>query len=256
MLYDKLPVVLLSTLASEKNNSTNSVIAEYILTHRETAAKAGIKDLAEACHAGTGSVSRFCREIGLQDFSELKALLRDASFTFEFEKDIPDVTDRMRAWKDHVCSAVETVSTSIDPETVRKLCEDLHNYKSIYAFGMMKGQSAALCMQADMLMMGKHILTSVSYADQIDSILHASKEDLIIIFSYTGSYFDYQDFRAAEKRLILPKIWMICGTERKQPWFADGVIRFSSMLDQRSHPYQLLAAESLIMQEYAYMYHD
>ena len=256
MLYDKLPVVLLSTLASEKTDSTNSVIAEYILTHRQGAASAGIKDLAEACHVGTGSISRFCREIGLQDFTELKSLLRDADFTFEYEKDLPAAADRMRSWKDHVCTAVGMVQESIDPEAVKALCADLHSYGNIYVYGMMKGQSAALCMQADMLMMGRHIMTSVSYASQIDSILHAGKEDLIVIFSYTASYFDYQDFRAAEKRLLLPKIWMICGKNAELPWFVNGAIRFASLQDQRSHPYQLLAAEGLIMQEYAYMYHE
>ena len=35
MIYGKLPVVFLSTIASEKKGSTNSVIASYILDHLE-----------------------------------------------------------------------------------------------------------------------------------------------------------------------------------------------------------------------------
>ena len=33
MIYDKLPIVFLSTIASEKKDSTNSQIASYILDH-------------------------------------------------------------------------------------------------------------------------------------------------------------------------------------------------------------------------------
>ena len=33
MLYGKLPIVFLSTLASEKKDSTNSQIATYLLNH-------------------------------------------------------------------------------------------------------------------------------------------------------------------------------------------------------------------------------
>ncbi len=71
MLYGKIPVALLSAMASEKNHSTNSVIAAYMLTHREQLPHMKIQQLAAVCHVSVSSVSRFCREIGLQDFSEL-----------------------------------------------------------------------------------------------------------------------------------------------------------------------------------------
>ena len=71
MIYDKLPALMLSVLASEKSGSTNSVIAGFILNHPEQASEMGINELADACHAGTGSGSRFCRDYGFQDFSVL-----------------------------------------------------------------------------------------------------------------------------------------------------------------------------------------
>ena len=83
MIYDPIPVILLSTLASEKDHSTNQMIAEFILTHRQQAAQMNIGDLARECHAGTASVSRFCRDIGLSDFASLKLLLQNTDFSFE-----------------------------------------------------------------------------------------------------------------------------------------------------------------------------
>ena len=42
MIYEKLPVVLLSELATEKSDSTNHVIADYVLTHQEIIKEMGI----------------------------------------------------------------------------------------------------------------------------------------------------------------------------------------------------------------------
>ena len=75
MLYGKLPVVLLSITATAKSDSINSLLASYILQHAGKVAGIGIKELAADCHVGVGSVSRFCREIGLESYSELQQLL-------------------------------------------------------------------------------------------------------------------------------------------------------------------------------------
>lgn len=65
MIYDKLPIVFLSTITSEKNGSTNCVIATYILEHLKEMQNMGIKDIAKRCNVAVSSISRFCKEIGL-----------------------------------------------------------------------------------------------------------------------------------------------------------------------------------------------
>ena len=83
------------------------------------------------------------------------------------------------------------------------------------------------------------------------NIITADENDLIIIFSYTGSYFDYQNLRALKKKLNAPKIWMISGDKKNYPSFVDEVISFESLQDQAGHPYQLQFVASLIAQEYS-----
>ena len=251
MIYDKIPVVFLSTLASEKNDSTNKIIAEYILAHQNEIQGISIKELAAACHVGTGSISRFVRDIGLNDFSELKMLLADTFYRFDQADEEKDLRQDQIV---HISRAVEHALSSVDMLKVQKLAKDIHDYEHVYACGMLKAQNAAVDLQVDMRMLGKHVSTNVAYADQIDHILHADKKDLIIIFSFTGSYFDYQSFRAKERHLLLPKIWMICGTQKELPWFVNDAIRFASDGSQRSHPFQLEAVESLIVQEYARLF--
>ncbi len=248
MLYDKFPVVLLSTIASQNNDSTNKHIAKTIIENREKMNEMGISDLAELCHVGTGSISRFCREIGLENFSELKKLI--VHFHQDnFEKIVEgNVLDSL---ENRIQQSVSQSIRSVDLNQIRKLNEDILRYQKVYAAGLLKAQSAATNMQVDFLMMGKLIDTNVSYREQIAHIAEAEKDELIIIFSYTGSYFDYPDFRQHEKHLLLPKIWMVCGTEREVPWFVDETITFDSLLDQIGHPYQLDVIESMIAQLYA-----
>ena len=50
MIYTKLPVVLLSTIASEKNGSTNSIIATIFLGHLDELQGLGIKEMAKKCN--------------------------------------------------------------------------------------------------------------------------------------------------------------------------------------------------------------
>ena len=81
MIYSKLPVVFLSTIASERNGSTNCMIASYILDHLNEVQNMGIRDIAEKCHVAMSSISRFCKEIGLRDYAELKELLNCPAFS-------------------------------------------------------------------------------------------------------------------------------------------------------------------------------
>lgn len=251
MIYEKLPALFLSILAGEKNGSTNSVIADYILCHQTEVGSMGIRELAEECHVGTGSVSRFCRDYGFHDFSELKRLLKETSFHYDAFMPSAGAAERTAAWAERMKQVVSRTGQSVETGRLREIARDMHQYSRISAYGMLKAESAAISLQTDMLMMGRKVSTAVSYTEQIDRILQADREDLIIIFSYTGSYFDYFRFGRKEKQLYLPRIWMICGTTKKMPEYVNGVIRFDSDLDQFSHPFQLEMTASLIAGEYA-----
>ena len=177
MIYDKLPVVFLSALAAEKKDSTNKIIAEYILAHQDEIQDLSIKELASLCHVGTGSLSRFVRDIGLNDFAELKMLLSNTFYRFDqAEGNVYD------AQADHISSAVRIALQSLDHEKIQNLCRDIHDYENVYACGLLKAQNAAVDLQVDLRMLGKDVRTSVAYAEQIDHILQAGKKDLIIVF--------------------------------------------------------------------------
>lgn len=100
-------------------------------------------------------------------------------------------------------------------------------------------------------MLGKNIYTNVSYPQQLEYIQSAGADTLILLFSYTGTYFAYADRQADEEHLFLPKIVLITGTGEEVPSYIDRVVRFESRQDQLGHPYQLQLVAGLIAQEYA-----
>lgn len=256
MIYDKLPIVFLSTIASEKKGSTNSMIASYILNHLDEMYDMGIKDIANQCHVAVSSISRFCKEIGLKDFAELKELLVSTNLYFE-ERDTDSIPEkRIREYSQKVKESIEMVEKSVDINEIIELCFDIQKYDHIAIFGLLKAESVAMNLQGDLLMLEKQVYTNVSYAEQMDHIFHANEDDLIIIFSYTGSYFDYPEVRALKKELMKPKIWMISSQREIFPDFIDKVISFESLQDQASHPYQLQFIASMIAQEYARLHKE
>lgn len=254
MIYTKLPVVLLSTIASEKNGSTNSIIATYILGHLDELQGLGIKEMAKKCNVAVSSISRFCKEIGLNDFVELKELIASLNFYFQKQSYSPLLSQRIEDYSYIINKSINMVKQSIDLHQIIKLCHDLNSFQNIAAFGLLKAESVAINLQTDLLMLGKQIYTNISYLQQIEYILNAKEEDLIIIFSYTGSYFDYPSLRALTKKLNAPKIWMISSNQDTYPSFINELITFNSPQDQASHPYQLQFIGSLITQEYARMF--
>jgi DNA-binding MurR/RpiR family transcriptional regulator len=49
MIYNKLPVALLSLLATEDADSTNAQIASFLLEHAQEVGDVSVKGLAAAC---------------------------------------------------------------------------------------------------------------------------------------------------------------------------------------------------------------
>jgi len=254
MIYDKFTVVMLSAINSMDADSTNAIIAKYILENRDKVKDIGIKELAERTHVGTGSISRFCRAIGLFDFFELKALINDFNPSIDDKLNDMPFDERMVAWHKKVSDSISKDMLKVNQKKISLLCKDIEKYDKVSAFGLLKAESAAINLQVDLMPFHKQIYTAVSIADQFSHIVSSDENTLIIIFSYTGSYFDYSDVRAHVSDLKKPKIWMICSTDTELPPFVNDTIRFNSSHELCTHPYQLEAIESMIALEYTSLY--
>ena len=135
-----------------------------------------------------------------------------------------------------------------------QLVEDIDRYPKISVFGILKGETAAINLQTSLLMLGKYSHTQLHFSKQIEYLEQADEDDLIILFSYTGIYFDYEyPNRRIPPNVKRPKVWFITGnTQVKKSEYINEVLYFSSRQNQPSHPYQLQAVGDIIAQSYAH----
>lgn len=253
MQYGKLLAVLLSTAASERPDSLDQRIAQYIMDHLGDAEAITMKRIEQSCHVGNASISRFCRKIGLRDFFELRELVGDVPF--QASADTADTfAGRMAAHRDSILNGLDMVVRSLPEADVCALCTDIHRYSRVAVFGILKSEAAALVMQSEMAALGKNVFTVVSHVQQREWLRTAGPEDLILLLSYRGIYFDYLQGDDLEKLLARPHVWLITGSRTTPPPGVDAVLRFASDLTQEHHPHQIAFVCSTVVREYARLY--
>ena len=76
-----LVIILLSTLNGEPKGSNNYKIAKFMIENIRDLEDYTLTELAKACYVSNSSISRFCRDIGLRDFNQLKNQI--AKFSIE-----------------------------------------------------------------------------------------------------------------------------------------------------------------------------
>ncbi len=239
ILYDKFPVIFSSILAQENADSINYIIASYIVNNLNEIKNIKINSLAKNCNVGIGSISRFCKHIGLSDFNELKNLINSTNLSYNVNPD---------TYKNDICNGIDMVNESIDMNKINELAAAIKKTDKIACFGLLKAGSVAYNFQSDLILLGKKLYTSFSFKEQFEFIKTLNSNDLLIIFSYTGSYFDYFDKRELQ-RILKANVWMIHGGSVKSE-FVNHEIRFNSNLTQATHPYQLEFISGLIKNQY------
>ncbi|MCI8453113.1 MAG: MurR/RpiR family transcriptional regulator [Lachnospiraceae bacterium] len=254
MFYGKLPILLLAEVSGRSANSTNSQIASYILNHLEEVRNDSIRDLAGKCFVSPSSISRFCRDMGLNDFAELRELIAETDLKFEISSDSQEAQVQKKDFVRQVQEGIAAVCESLDMRQVDKLVKDIACYEKVSAFGLLKAETAAMNLQTNLLMLGKVINTKVHFSQQIAYMEQADEKDLIILFSYTGIYFDYEySQNRIHPNIKRPKIYFVTGNPYvKRSAFLNEILYFRSEQNQPSHPYQLQVAADLIAQAYAH----
>ncbi len=250
--YTKLPIVLLSELAAGKEDSNNCRIARYLLERLDSLEDMSIEGLAAECFVSKATVSRFCRDIGLEDFGELRELLGQDGRPFTLYGQGLPPKEQGLDFCGLVQESLHLVAETIDYNALERLAGEIKEAKRVAAFGLLKAETAAISLQSDLVMLGKNAVTKVAFREQMDFLSSAGPEDLVIIFSYTGIYFDYGLPRGILREG--PKVWLVTGCPDIRERFvqkglpAHRLLTFQSEQDFASHPYQLQMAASLIAQ--------
>lgn len=251
MIYGKLPVILLAVMASQEDGTKEYAIAHTILSNPHQVTGLTIVELAERCHVSVSSISRFCRTLGLSDFAELRKLIGQADWHFTPASRAPSTEERKTDAIRLMHSSIDRAALSIDMRQISLLCRKIAAYERVALFGLLKAGTAAQCLQADLLLQGKMTVCKMPLAQQIEYMEQAGERDLILIFSYSGIYFDYLN-QHMPKGLRKAHVVFIAGVRDAPSPCINQLISFDSDLTQASHPVQMQMIAALIAQEYAW----
>ena len=252
MEENRLQFLLLTVLCSEKDGETNCRIAHFILNNLEQARKMNITELGKECFVSISSISRFCRDIGLKDFAELRRLMRCSDATYPILSSSADITKSASQFSRMVRKSVDCVEKEIDYDALLQIIDDIITYEKVASFGLINAEWVAMCLQSDLMSQGKFIKTKLSFQQQLNYLKKSSEEDLVIIFANTIHDFTTCYAKRLAGHKINGKLVLItaCLDIEEVP-NVDKVLYFKPATNEIGNRFQLHFIESLLAQGYA-----
>lgn len=178
-------------------------ISDYIFNHKIGAQYMTITELAAECGVGEATLTRFCRTLGYNSFTEFKMALAknsarvlDADETGRFFGNIsPSDSLEDMCWKLYNANREALAQTYrlIDPKSIATAVDLMEQANHIYCYG--QGGSSILAMEA----WGRFIPVSSKFQWIQDSHMQAMAAalldpgDVILYFSFSGATKDLMD---------------------------------------------------------------
>ncbi len=194
---------LLSIMNIYPSSSSDYRIARYLLDHLESIDRITSSSLASACHCSKSTITRFCERLRLQDFYELKQLYY---ITSHHQSKKYQSTCMPADYFKEVSSVCKVMEENIDQQLIDQLCNDIECHDHVLIAGTMQSNHIALSFQHDLYALHKIVECKILEQEQIQSILQASQDDLIIIFSNTGLFLERLN---VDPSMIQAKVYFI-----------------------------------------------
>ncbi|MFS2174389.1 MurR/RpiR family transcriptional regulator [Rhizobium pisi] len=184
---------IFSTLQEDKGrlSPSESRIAEIIVNDFEFAVNASIIELAERAEVSPPTVTRFCRRLGCESFSDFKVqLARTAHIGVRYLKPEPKSTDPADVAQDIITKAQNALfllHRSLDLAAIEAAVSHIAKADMIYAFGS-GGNSSMIAdeLQNRLFRLGLRITASSDHSMQLMMAAAAKPGDVLIGSSFSG----------------------------------------------------------------------
>lgn len=193
-IFEKITSEYYMLTASERK------VADYILQQREKTQYMAISDLAEDCEVAEATITRFCKRLGYKGYNALKLGVANATASQRSGVTLPGEISEQDSLSE-LCQKCAALSTNAVAQTLEKLDISLvsqgvallENAKKVLCMG--QGGSMLLAQQSAHLFSTTfpHFQAVSDSHDQIIAISHMQKDDVALVFSYSGSTTELQD---------------------------------------------------------------
>lgn len=184
---------IFATLQEEKGRLSQSEnrIADILLNDFEFAVNASIIELAGKADVSPPTVTRFCRRLGCESFSDFKVqLARTAYIGMRYLKPEPKSQEPADVAQDIITKAQNALfllHRSLDLAAIEETAERLAKAEMIYAFGS-GGNSSMIAseLQNRLFRLGMRITSSSDHSMQLMMAAAAKPTDVLIGSSLSG----------------------------------------------------------------------
>lgn len=166
-------------------------IADILVSDFEFAVNASIIELAARAEVSPPTVTRFCRRLGCQSFSDFKVSLAKTAYVgIRYLTSEPSSTGPSDVAEEVLAKAQEALfllHRSLDSALADEAAIKIANSGMIYAFGA-GGNSSMIAseIQNRLFRLGLRVSTSADHSMQLMMTAAARKEDVIIGSSFSG----------------------------------------------------------------------
>ena len=184
-----LMTTLLNVINENSSETASHVLAHYFLKHFAELDKLNIYDVAETCFVSRSGVQRFCKAIGFDTFSGLKAsaaIEREVHKTsFIAYADRPNFPEYALASMVEMTSEIEKLAVE---QNLSDLAEMIHDSERVALLTAELSSMAPRDFQQALLVAGKLVALITDSHPDFGLLRPLEKGDLLIVCSATGNY--------------------------------------------------------------------
>lgn len=188
-----------NVLLSEQNGftSTEKVISDYIISHRDEVLQMSIQKLARETYTSTSAIMRLCARMGLSGFREFKiryaqelsepgddSVEIDPNFPFSPDDSIGEISAQLQKL---TVQCLRDARRMLSVSDVRQACSAIKNAGHVGIFGVGDAYLAGLTFQARMMRTGFNFLVTPVYGEQGHLAENMGRGDCGLLLSYSGN---------------------------------------------------------------------
>lgn len=184
---------IIATLQKERDGLSRSEqrIADIVFQDKQFAVNASIIELAARADVSPPTVTRFCRRLGCNSFSEFKVRVAQSAFIgtryLEPEVRVTSSQEVIDTVMGRAQSTLHVLHENVDPQVVENIAEQVLKAKMIYAFGS-GGNSSLFAheVQNRLFRLGLRVTASEDHSMQLMTASTLGEDDMVIGLSISG----------------------------------------------------------------------
>ncbi len=185
---------LLDYIDSTRVRDVNYNIALEMLKNYNRLNNMSITEVAEMCYVSTATISRFCKFMGCDSFTDFKDQINRRfkvkdDYSKKFYQMLPeDPETAMSIYRNELINNVDSILNNETYSVVQEIVERIHNHEHIAFFGTHFNLEIGKQFQKKMALMGKYIEMYCDWEGQTSCAEKLTKDSLAIVLTIEGGY--------------------------------------------------------------------